>query len=78
VDEEICPTFFGGDEPVTLFGVEPLDGALSHGNDLKTNGLEKVERRSPPGKATMAFVRSAERNGPDSFQDPRKKCHENP
>ena len=31
MDEEIGSTLIRGDEAVTLFGVEPLDGALSHG-----------------------------------------------
>jgi hypothetical protein len=31
MDEEIGTSFIGRDESVSLFGVEPLDGALSHG-----------------------------------------------
>jgi hypothetical protein len=30
MDEEISPTFVGGDETEALLSVEPLDGALSH------------------------------------------------
>jgi hypothetical protein len=35
VDEEISATFIGRDETESLFGVEPLDSALSHINFLE-------------------------------------------
>jgi hypothetical protein len=35
VNEQIGSSLIGGDETETLFGVEPLDGALSHCNFLE-------------------------------------------
>ena len=34
MDKKIRTALIGGDEPETLFGVEPLDGALSHDDFL--------------------------------------------
>ena len=54
VDEEISTALVGGDESETLFGVEPLDGALSHDDYLLFFVLD-TDALSLPGEVAMLF-----------------------
>ena len=54
VHEEIGASVIGGDESETLFGVEPLNGALSHDDYLLFFVLD-TDALSLPGEVAMLF-----------------------
>jgi hypothetical protein len=54
VHEQVGASIIGGDESETLFGVEPLDGALSHDDFLHFFVLD-TDAWSLPGEVAMLF-----------------------
>ncbi|MBP1771648.1 MAG: hypothetical protein H6P99_811 [Holophagaceae bacterium] len=52
--EQVRTSIIGGDESETLFGVEPLDGALSHDDFLLFFVLD-TDAWSLPGEVAMLF-----------------------
>src|SRR5438874_5948535 len=50
VDEHVLAAFVGGDEPVPLVGVEPLDGSGCHRKNTSSTAQERAEeaRRAHP------------------------------
>jgi hypothetical protein len=54
VNEEVRTALIGGDESETLFGVEPLDCALSH-DDFPTFLVLDTDALFLPGEAATLF-----------------------
>jgi hypothetical protein len=54
VHEQVRASIIGGDESETLFGVEPLNGALSHDDYLLFFVLDS-DALSLPGEVAMLF-----------------------
>src|SRR5438105_14492486 len=57
VDEEVLAAFVGGDEPVPLLRVEPLDGSGCHRKNTSSTAQERAEeaRRAHPVLAQIVL-----------------------